>query len=96
MDILKKKDVFKEDEAKKQILEQCYAKLAELDPGTEEFEAVIEQINDLHKSDKERVSPNTVANGLFSTIPIIGIIVYEGFGNIIKTKALSFVSKVRL
>ena len=96
MELLKKPDKFKEDEAKKQILEQCYAKLAKLDPGTEEFEAVIEQINDLHKSDKERVSPNTVASGLFSTIPIIGIIVYEGFGNVIKTKAINFVTKIRL
>lgn len=96
MVFLKKKEEFQENEAKKIELEACYERLGELKPETDEYKEIVRRIADLHATDKERVSPNTVVSGLFSTIPIIGIIVYEGFGNVIKTKAISFVSKIRL
>lgn len=92
----KKEDVFNEDEAKRFELEACYERLGELKPETEEYKEIVRRINDLHETDKERVNPNTVVSGLFSTIPVIGIIVYEGFGNVIKTKAISFISKIKL
>lgn len=96
MVFLKKKEDFQENEAKKIELEACYERLGELKPETDEYKEIVHRITDLHATDKERVNPNTVVSGLFSTIPIIGIIVYEGFGNVIKTKAVSFVSKIRL
>lgn len=92
----KKEDEFREKDAKAIELEACYKRLGQLKPETDEYKEIVRRINDLHETDKERVNPNTVVSGLFSTIPVIGIIVYEGFGNIIKTKAISFVSKIRL
>lgn len=92
----KKEDKFREKDAKAIELEACYDRLGELSPDTKEYYEVTQRIIDLHKTDKERVNPNTVVSGLFSTIPVIGIIVYEGLGNVIKTKAISFISKIRL
>ena len=92
----KKEDEFNENEAKKLELEACYERLGELMPETDEYKEIVRRITDLHETDKKRVDPNTVVSGLFSTIPVIGIIVYEGFGNVIKTKAISFISKIRL
>lgn len=92
----KKQEKWKEKEAKKVELEACYDSLSKLSPESDEYQKVLKRIIELHQTDKEKVKPDTVVKGLFSTIPVIGIIVYESCGNIIKSKALSFVSKIGL
>lgn len=94
---MRKKTIkFTEDKAKQEELEKCYRLLSQLSPMEDEYSKVQNRIIELHKTDKQKVDKNVVVSGLFSTIPIIGIIAYEATGNIIKTKALGFVSKIRL
>lgn len=93
---MRKRTKFAEKAAKQAELEKCYYVLSQLDPTREEYKDVQKRIIELHETDKQKVDKNTIVSGLFSTVPVIGIIVYEATGNIIKTKALSFVSKIRL
>lgn len=95
MNKLTKRKKFKEKEAKARELEVLYERLDHYYPETDEYKAIVARIEDLHKTDQSKVNPNTIVTGAFSTIPVIGIIIYEAFGNIIKTKALSFVTKVK-
>jgi len=95
MNKLTKRKKFKEEEAKRKELEVLYERLNAYYPESDEYKAILARIEDLHKTDRSKVNPNTIVTGAFSTIPVIGIIVYEAFGNIIKTKALNFVTKVK-
>lgn len=85
-----------ERKSKNEQLEKCYARLTELEPHTEEYAAITNQILELHKSDKPKVNPNTILTCAASTGTVIAVIIYEAFGNIIKTKALSLIPKIRL
>ena len=66
-----------------------------MNPASEEYEKILKRIEDIHKSDN-KVNANTVVSGAFSIGSVLAILFYEGAGNVVKTKALNFISKIHL
>lgn len=83
-----------ERKARKKELKRCFETAETLDPKGEEYYRVMQRIADLKKQDN-KMNANTAIACLTSVLQISGIIAYESFGNIIKTKGLSFVNKVK-
>lgn len=70
--------------------------------GTDEYHAVVEDLRDLadirEKTKKTRkgLDPNAIFNGIMTLTGIALILIYENSGNIVRSKALSFVWKGRV
>ncbi len=94
--ITKRKKKFNEKKEKLKELEALHAELQFYDPTSNEYQTILSRIEDLHKLDKPKVKPDTVVSGLFSLGTVVGIMFYEGAGNVIKTQALKFVNKIKL
>lgn len=85
-----------EKKARKEEIQRCFETAKKFDPEGEEYYKVMQRISDLHKHDRQKLNANTVFNGVASFIPVIAIILYENAGNIIKTKAIQWVPRIRL
>lgn len=97
---IKKKTQTKFDTLRDVELLKCYKALSEMKPESEEYAETLKRIEELghinKKKDREKVNPNTVIGALAPMLPVITILVYEGAGNVVKTKALQFVTKLKL
>lgn len=93
---MSKLEKWSEKRARKKELKKCFEALDPLDPQSEDYYKVMQRISDLHKQDGVKLNANTVFNGVASVIPVIAIILYENAGNILKTRAVNWIPKVRL
>lgn len=88
-----KKNTYVDNEIARVVL-----KLQNVEPDTEEYGATLEKLSKLQKIRQEekpdRISSDTIASGAINLIGIALIIRHENL-NVIASKALSFVSKVK-